>query len=543
MTDSVYCDAASCWKAILADHASNRHLLADIERFTRENQSPATVVFGTSGWRGETGTDFTFRNLRVVTAAIIEMFRTAAPETRAALGASGFDEIKQRGVIVGHDNRFLGPEFAREVMSMMREAGIRVFYAGEATTPELSAAIDRLGAACSINLTPSHNPANWSGFKFNPADGGPAGSEITGVIESIANRMMPDGAPAIEPDSLESFETIDPMALYEDFLNKRGTIDLDGIRDFIAGNDCVIVVDHVHGASRNRPERLLGASPKLRALRTGDDVLFGGIAPEPSAKNMAALVDMLRGEKNRFRLAVLIDPDGDRVRFTDGARDISMNHFGAMALHYLYKHKNIGGVLVKSVATSNFGNAIAERLGIPVRERPVGFKNFRPFMLPDAPQRAIVSYEESDGITGFNNTLEKDATFGLLLAIEMMAATGKNLSEYLADIEAEFGAFYPERAAIVVDKAMAGPVLLEKLASIRSEYTVGASVIIGDSAKTITDVITMDGTKIVFDDGSWLLIRPSGTEPKVRFYIETRSPDEQAAMIETARRMTLDALG
>ncbi len=541
MSRHEYKDAASCWQVILGNVNSGRDLLHHIERFARENIKPADISFGTSGWRGETGVDFTFHNLGVVTSAIVEMFKTAGVETMKALGAENFEEVKKRGVIVGHDNRFLGPDFAGEVMGILSFEGIRVYYAGEATTPELSAAVDRLGAACSINLTPSHNPANYSGFKFNPGDGGPAGREITSVIEDNANIRMKSGA-APAPAPLGEFERINPMVLHEEFLRGRGTLDLDGIREFVESTDCLIAIDHMHGATRGRPEHFIGGSSKLRLIRTEDDFLFGGIAPEPSAANMSLLMEVLRGANAKFKLGALMDPDGDRIRFTDGVRDIPMNQFGAMALHYLYHYKNIGGVLVKSVATSNFGKAVAEGLGVSVYERPVGFKNFRSFMLPDAPERAIVAYEESDGISGYNNTLEKDATFGLLLAIEMMAATGKNLSEYLSDLEKEFGAFYPQRAGLSVDKAATGPALAEKLATIQNNYNVGSGIQIGGSTKTVKDVITLDGTKIVFEDGSWLLIRPSGTEPKVRFYIETRSPQEQAAMVETAERLTRTAL-
>jgi len=541
MPKHIYTDAASCWKAIFNDIKIGRDLLPQIERFARENIKPTHISFGTSGWRGETGVDFTFHNLGVLTSAIVEMFKTAGAETMKALGAESFEEIKKRGVIVGHDNRFLGPSFANEVMGILHSEGIRVYYGGEATTPELSAAIDRLGAACSINLSPSHNPANYSGFKFNPSDGGPAGKEITSVIEDNANNKMKAGvAPA--PAPLGEFEQIHPTALHEDFLRARGTLDLDGIREFVESQDCLIAIDHMHGASRGRPEHFLGKTSKVQVIRTEDDVLFGGIAPEPSAANMSILMDTLRSSKAKFKLGALIDPDGDRVRFTDGVRDIPMNYFGAMAVHYLHHYKNIDGVLVKSVATSNFGKAVAEGLGISVDEVPVGFKNFRPFMLPDAPERAIVAYEESDGISGYNNTLEKDATFGLLLAIEMVAATGKNLSEYLADLEKEFGTFYPQRAGLSVDKASTGPVLAKKLASIQKKYTAGSNIQIGGSTKKVKNIITLDGTKIVFEDGSWLLIRPSGTEPKVRFYIETRSAGEQAAMVKTAERLTQAAL-
>ncbi len=169
-------------------------MLAAVERFAGENTRPAKIVFGTSGWRGEIGSDFTFNNVRIVTSAIIEMFKNGGGPVMQALGVRNFDEVRNRGIIVGHDNRLLGPEFAMEVLGYLQKEGIRTWYAGEATTPEFSAGIEMLHAACSINLTPSHNPANYAGFKFNPSDGGPAGSEITSKIEEIANRMMRAGS-------------------------------------------------------------------------------------------------------------------------------------------------------------------------------------------------------------------------------------------------------------------------------------------------------------------------------------------------------------
>jgi phosphomannomutase len=220
-----------------------------------------------------------------------------------------------------------------------------------------------------------------------------------------------------------------------------------------------------------------------------------------------------------------------------------MNYFGAMALHFLHVHKGISGVVAKSVGTSNLVNAIAEKLGIPVRETKVGFKNFRPYMIKTAPERAIVVFEESDGISGYNHTLEKDAIFGLLLAIEMMAVTGKNLGDYLNDIMDEFGHYYPDRSGITVEKSLVGEPLLRKLSVLRERYKEGTVLDIGGSKRTVKRVITVDGTKLVFDDGSWLMIRPSGTEPKVRFYIESRTEEGKKAVFETAERMTKEALG
>jgi len=535
-------DAASCWKKIMSDVSRNRGLLSVIEQFARESMSPTKVVFGTSGWRGEIGTDFTFNNLRIVTSAIIEMLKSDEASVMQAMGTSGFEEIKNKGIIVGHDNRFLGPDFAMDVIGLLQRHGIKTWYAGEAVTPEFSAGIEMLGAACSINLTPSHNPANYAGFKFNPSDGGPAGAEITAKIEDIANRMMKDSA-VIHPFKPEKIERIDLSGLYIKYIKERKTIDIEKIREFINRNDCIVCVDNVHGATRGKIQRILGECSKIKYLRTEDDFLFGGVAPEPSEKNMHGVEKVLKESRANFRLGVIMDPDGDRIRYADSTMQIPMNYFGAMAFHFLYVHKGFKGVGVKSVGSSNLLNAIAGKLGVTIRETKVGFKNFRPYLLKNSKERAVVAFEESDGITGYNHTLEKDAMFGLLLAIEMMAVTGKNLSDYLKDIMDEFGHYYPDRSGIAVDRSLAGEPLIKKLSAISDQYKAGTEVIIGGNKRTVINVITVDGTKLVFDDGSWLMIRPSGTEPKVRFYIEARTEEGKKAVFETADRITKEALG
>lgn len=537
----IFDNATLCWKKILSDVTRNRDLLRIIEDFARKNTSPARIVFGTSGWRGEIGTDFTFHNVRVVTSAIIEMFKEEDPSVMKAIGVKDLDEIKRRGAIVGHDNRFLGRDFAMEVIGLLQKEGIKTWYAGEATTPEFSAGIEMLNSACSINLTPSHNPPNYGGLKFNPSDGGPAGTEITGRIQDIANRMM-DRSIKIGSVLPQEIEMIDLTELYIRYITERKTIDLMRIREFINREDCLICVDNVHGATRRRIQRIIGESDKIRYLRTEDDVLFGGISPEPSKENMKGIEDLLSKSNARFKLGVVMDPDGDRIRYADGRMQIPMNYFGAMAFHFLHIYKGFQGVAVKSVGTSNLLNAIAEKHGVPVIETKVGFKHFRPYMVKNATQRAIVVFEESDGISGYNHTLEKDALFGLLLAIEMMAVTGKNLSEYLYGLMDKYGYYYPDRSGIEVDRSLTGEALLNKLSIIRDRYSVGSIVEIGGRSLKVIDVITKDGTKLVFEDGSWLMIRPSGTEPKVRFYIEARTEDEKKAVFETAERITREAL-
>src|SRR5208337_2985666 len=214
--------------------------------------------------------------------------------------------------------------------------------------------------------------ANYAGFKFNPSDGGPAGSEITSKLEEIAGRMMRESTvlPSIKTGPVEK---VDLTSLYLSFITGRKTLDIDKIHDFIKRVDCTICIDNVHGATRGRMEKILGPSSRIVYLRTEDNVLFGGIAPEPSEKNMEGVERVLRDCGTALKLGVIMDPDGDRIRYSDGSMQIPMNYFGAMALHFLHVHKGIRGVAAKSVGTSNFVNAIAEKLGIAVMETQVGF--------------------------------------------------------------------------------------------------------------------------------------------------------------------------
>lgn len=546
---NIYENARQCWEAIRGNSRENRHLLSEIENFARTNPDPSRIVFGTSGWRGEIGTDYTFHNLRVVIKAIINTLRTENKDVKKSLGIQDYNDVKRRGIIIGHDNRFLGPEFAQEAMVMLADKGIRVFYGGETSTPEISAAVIMLNAACAINLTPSHNPSNYAGLKFNPSDGGPAGPDITDMIQDEANRLMAETDLDIPEQTAygSDYESIDTIDLYIRYIRERKTVDIDKIRKFLKENDCLIVVDHVHGSTRGRPERIFSSSAckideNIVLLRTEDDYLFGGIAPEPSEKNMAGIEKVMKGSSAKFRIGAIIDPDGDRIRFADAKMQIPMNYFGAMALHFLHVHKGINGIVAKSVGTSNFVNAIAEKHGIPVKETKVGFKNFRPYMLPDAAERAIVAFEESDGISGFNHILEKDALFGLLLALEMIASTGMNLSEYLRDLLDEYGHYYPDRSGIDVDRSLVGSRLKEKLSVIQKKHPLGSSLRVGNRTLSVKEVITVDGTKIILEDGSWLMIRPSGTEPKVRFYIESRTPEDREQIFSVAKRLTEEAI-
>ena len=504
-----------------------------------------TVKFGTSGWRGILGKDLFCKSVAQVSLAIVEMYKNLQTDNSLThvLGVASLQEAQTRGCVIGFDNRFGGEILARIVVEVLDREGFRVFYAGESTTGVLSASVLQLGAAFSINLTPSHNPLEYGGLKYNAADGGPAAQEATEYITEKSNEIITLGR---LPDFFEEVslplegmsgrvECIDSYTLWqkhvEENAGSHGLIFSDIISGFIHNKDIKIVIDSVHGASRLHIRRMLNntSSPRFLHLRDEADVTFGGIGPEPSSENMRGVVSALKQSSEKYKIGAIIDPDGDRIRFTDGEMEISMNQFGAMAYHFLHQRKNKKGMVAKTVATSNLANSLALQLEEEVFEPRVGFKEFKPVI-----GRALVCFEESDGISIIGHTPEKDAYIGLLLAIDMILTTGKNLSDYLYEIETKFGYYYPDRDGITV--TLQGKDLMSALAGLE-KYGEGSKLTIGDEEKTITQVIAIDGRKMILDDGSWLMIRPSGTEPKVRFYVESRTPDGTRHLVATAQQM------
>ncbi len=518
----------------------------------RENrgQPVEKIKFGTSGWRGRLGKDVFAHSVCCVTAAIVELFQAVDREKEFApfLGVSSFSEALTRGCVVGFDNRFGGEYLAGCVMHILAGAGFTLYYAGESTTGVLSAAVLECDAAFSINLTPSHNPLEYGGYKFNGADAGPAPPELTERITENSNRIIlrDDSSfykngnvinTQIDPDNVTY---IDSLGLWKKMVQRNSTVhglDLNkSVSRFLQKKDIAVAVDCVHGASRLHIRALFDNIPtdSLTVLREDRDVTFGGVAPEPSSANMRGVFNLLRAKNELLRLGCIIDPDGDRIRFTDGNVEISMNQFGAMAFHFLHEYKGKKGMVAKTVATSNFANRIAGILEEEVFEPAVGFKNFKPVI-----GRALVCFEESDGITIIGHTPEKDAYIGMFLALEMMLTTGKNLGEYLQDLEREYGSYFPARDGIAV--SVQGEKLHNLLKGLE-KYTVGSTVSVGSCTREIVDVITIDGRKMIFDDGSWLMIRPSGTEPKVRFYVESRTDSGTSDLVQTAGEM-LEEIG
>jgi phosphomannomutase len=516
------------------------------EILTNTNPPETTVKFGTSGWRGLLGKDINIHSVSCVTAAILSLYREADrdPDMCTALGVRDFDEMRRRGCVIGFDNRFGGDLLALSAMNVLGANNVRIYYAGEATTGTLSASVLEREAAFSINLTPSHNPLEYGGFKYNAADAGPAAPILTDTITTRARHILAKGSSEFIPatidlqrplDNIPCLERENALVSWQNLVRKNENLhglDYDSIIvDFATSPDMVVAIDCVHGASRVNINDFFKnqETGRLLILRGDADVTFGGIAPEPSSSNMAQVQKTLQERQEPLKLGAIIDPDGDRIRFSDGSTEISMNQFGAMAYHFLHEIKGRKGMVAKTVASSNLANAVAEALNEKVFEPRVGFKEFKPVM-----GKALVYFEESDGISIIGHTPEKDAYIGLLLALDMVLTLRKNLGNYLETIENQYGTYCPDRDGVEVSQQ--GEELISSLAGLE-KYTEGVEVKIGGKARTIREVITIDGRKMIFDDNSWIMIRPSGTEPKVRFYVEARSGSETAQLVKTAKSM------
>lgn len=503
-----------------------KKLLDEIKEIAIKNTDPTEVVFGTSGWRGIVGISHTIQNVLRVTNGLVDLVKKANKKLLKSLGVENFEDFQKRGVVVGRDNRILGKEFAEAVISVLQENNVKVYYADETPTPEYSSAVIQLNAAMSINLTPSHNPGCYSGYKMNPADGGPAGEDITKPLEKNANNLMNTNF-EMKKVNWKKVSKIDAKKLYVKQIkeNISEIIDLSKIQKFIKEGNISIGIDHIHGATRNRPKvylKLKGNEENVKLFHEDDNVLFHGVKPEPSAKNMVSIEKFLKKQKTKFKLGALIDPDGDRIRFTNGKEQIDMNNFGAIAFHFLSTYKKVKGGVVKTVATSNFVNAIALGLKRKLYETNVGFKYFRPYLKEGTKKPVACAFEESDGFSiGYANILEKDAFGAFLIAIEIIRVTGKDLFQYLTELKEEFGTFEAEKSAVDIPASLSANEKNNKITEIGKEFVKGETVSINGVSKKVINKFPDDGIKVEFEDKSNLLIRASGTEPIIKVYAES----------------------
>jgi phosphoglucomutase len=460
------------------------------------------IRFGTSGWRAIIADDFTYANVQKVTESICSYLRKSFGTGNETL-------------VIGHDSRFMGEKFAAVAAEIARKKGFRVLLCDHPTpTPTISHAIRHEKAVGGINFTASHNPPEYQGIKFSTADGAPALPEITKQIEALIENFA-----ATEDFGGGSIENYDARPAYLEDLKTK-------IRfDRIAASKANFAYDPLWGTGRGYLDRILrDYGLQVETIHDWRDVTFGGRSPEPGESHL----DELRAAVSRdgCLLGLATDGDGDRfgVLDSDGSF-IEPNKLIAILSDYLAESRNWQLGIARSVATSHLIDRVAASRGLKLYETPVGFKFIGELINKD---EIILGGEESAGLSIRGHYPEKDGILACLLAAEAVAVRGKSLSQQLDELYEKVGRLESGRIGVKLTPEIAAK-LKEKLALEPSEI----------GGRKVEKINRMDGVKFIFADESWMLMRPSGTEPLVRIYAEANTQRDLEVLIEQGRNYLL----
>ncbi|HXG59224.1 MAG TPA: phosphoglucomutase/phosphomannomutase family protein [Thermoanaerobaculia bacterium] len=461
------------------------------------------IKFGTSGWRGIIGEDFTFDNVRLATQGIANYLRKSKQQGS--------------GVVVAYDTRFLSEKFALEAAKILAFNGIKAFLCTrDVPTPCVSYETVRRRAMGAINFTASHNPPEYNGLKFSTSNGAPALPEITKQIEREIHELEERNERIDVYEKTELIEEIDPKDRYLTELRQK--VDADTIRR----SGLRIAIDSLYGTARDYLDYfLLEAGIEVKIIHNFRDPYFGGFSPECNEKNLGELRKVVSAEQ--YDLGLATDGDADRFGIIDDRnRFVSPNVILGLLALYLKRHRNIPGGLARSVATTHLIDAIGKKLDVPVYETPVGFKYIGELILAD---KIAMGGEESAGMSMYRHLPEKDGILACLLVAEMVAATGKKLNQLIEETYREFGSYYSKRFDMKLTPQIRES-LAAKLANPPSELG-------GLSVKSVN---TIDGVKLIFDQQTWLLFRLSGTEPVARIYAEACSPKDLKNLLDAGKK-------
>ncbi len=458
-----------------------------------------SIKFGTAGWRALIAREFTFDKVRIASQAVAEHLKSELANPQSPL------HRRQPDVIIAHDCRFLGREFALAVAEVFAANGLNPLLGNrDIPTPVLSYTIRKRKAIGGINITASHNPPEYSGFKYSRHDGAGAPPEVTKKIEATIERLQKENW-TFKSAVVGTFEckTIDPLPDY--FKQIKKLVDFAAIRKA----NLKIALDLMHGCGRGYLDTLLEeAGAKLTVFHRELNPLFGGHPPEPSADHLEDVRKTIRGGKAQLGLAT----DGDADRFGVVDKDgtwMTPNQVLALTLYHLKKNRGWTGAAVRTVPTSHQVDAVAELLGVKIHETPVGFKYIGALMESEP---IIVGGEESGGLSVKGHVPEKDGILACLLLAELVAMERKTLKQILKELEKKTGPFFTDRINIHIAPEKKD-VLLRKLAS-------GLDKI---GAFKVEQFITTDGFKFLLPNREWVAFRASGTEPVFRCYIEAKS--------------------
>jgi phosphomannomutase len=464
------------------------------------------IRFGTDGWRGVIARDFTFENLSLVAQATMDYFMEQG--------------LADRGVVIGYDRRFLSRKFAERVAEVAAGNGIRVRLSDRYTpTPALSWAVHEYGAGGGIMITASHNPPEYNGFKIKEDFGGSARPSTTKVVEEIIacnrvnNREIRE-LPLADALASGRVEMFDAGAAYRRQLSRY--VDLERIR----AAAIPVAVDPMHGAGAGFfPELLPGAVE----LHSEENPGFGGVPPEPTPEHLTELSALVKG--GNFRAGLALDGDADRIGAVDENGEFFSSHMiFTVILRHLLERRGMRGAVAKTVSATRMVDLLCEKYGLELFETPIGFKHICELMLD---HDILMGGEESGGLGVKGHIPERDGILLGLLLLEAMAVSGKGMRELLNDTMDEIGHFFYRRIDLPIDNDAK-----ERLIAVLRSGSLDTI-----ACRPVARKNFRDGFKYIFADGSWLLIRPSGTEPVLRLYSESGTAEAVEELLAAGRKI------
>src|SRR5467141_3496408 len=476
--------------------------------------SNSPIKFGTSGWRGLIADDFTFANVRLAVTAIADHAKAKA---------------KAPTILVGYDTRFYSEEFSQLAVDIPQQHGIRAILCDTFTpTPAVAYEILRSRLDGAVNFTASHNPAQYHGLKFSSADAGPALPEVTKDIEArVARILAKEGfsAGSATQDGHAKEDAGETVNLKAEYLKRLKEL----VRfEVIQKAKLKVVTDALHGAGAGYLDKALADHGiAVTARRTERDCLFGGGGPDVDEKNLAALGKAVKDTGEKVGLAT--DGDADRFGIVDGDGTwIQPNLILALVYDYLVESRRWKMPAARSVATTQMVDAAAKAHRQTTHQTPVGFKYIGQLIRED---KIALGGEESAGLTIRGHVPEKDGILACLLVAEMLAARGASIKEQIQQLFKKIGReFWPLRENLHLSD--------EQKANAVKKVAVDASTLLG---RKVVFIDRTDGAKFVFDDGTWMLMRLSGTEPLLRLYVEADSAAASARLAREATEWVLKA--
>ncbi|MBJ6752267.1 phosphoglucomutase/phosphomannomutase family protein [Geomonas anaerohicana] len=462
------------------------------------------IQFGTDGWRGVIADTFTFENLSLVAQATMDYLHKQ--------GLAG------KGLVIGYDRRFLSKEFAERVAAIAAGNGIKTWLSHDyAATPAVSWAVHEKKAGAGVMITASHNPPRYNGFKVKESFGGSARPSTTKVLEQMVAENQAASRPVqalalSEAQASGQVELFDATAPYLAQLGRY--VDLELIRSA----SIKAVVDPMFGAGSGLLPLLV---PGIEEIHGAENPSFGGHPPEPIAEHLGELSALVQA--GNFQVGLALDGDADRIGAVDETGEFFSSHrIFTVLLRHLYERKGVRGAVVKTVSTTQMIDLLAAKYGLELFETQIGFKHICEMMLE---KDVLMGGEESGGLGVKGHIPERDGILMALLLLEAMAMSGKGLRALLEETMDEIGHFHYSRIDLPIDP-QAKRQLLERM------QEGGITSIAGF---TVARHNFSDGFKFIFEDGAWLLIRPSGTEPVLRLYSEAGDPEKVALLLKAAR--------